>query len=132
MRTLILASILLAACSATELHAPASGGLIEGTVVTSQGEPVAGAMVMAVAHRAPFAPVLARDSATTGDDGRFRIALTSSELLDADALVALSARPPAMAPLIGVDTSAVAVRFTPASPPTDTARVNFRLSYKPD
>jgi hypothetical protein len=89
-------------------------------------------MVTAVAHRAPFAPVLAEDSAKSGDDGYFRIALKSSELLDADAVVALAVRPPASASLIGVDTSAVAVHFTPASPPPDTTRLTFRLAYKPD
>jgi hypothetical protein len=89
-------------------------------------------MVTAEAHQAPFMPVLAQDSATTGDDGRFRIALKSSELLDADAVVSLTVRPAASAPLVGVDTSAVAVRFTPASPPTDTTRLTFHLSYKPD
>ena len=87
---------------------------------------------MVEAHRAPFAPVLAQDSAVTDADGRFRIALTSSELLDADAVVAVEVHPPASAPLVGVDTSAVAVRFTPASPPTDTTRLTFRLPYKPD
>lgn len=132
MRTIFILSFLLTACSSTELHAPTSGGLVEGIVLTSQGEPVAGAMVTAKAHRAPFAPVLAQDSARTGDDGRFRITLKSSELLDADAVATLSVRPPASAPLIGVDTSAVAVRFTPASPPTDTTRLTFHLSYKPD
>lgn len=132
MRTIFILSLLLAACSTTELHAPASAGLIEGSVLSSQGEPVAAAMVVAVAHRAPFAPVLAQDSVRTGDDGRFRITLTSSELLDADAVVELSVRPPASSPLVGMDTSAVAVRFTPASPPTDTTRLTFHLSYKPD
>jgi hypothetical protein len=132
VRTIFILSLLLTACSSTELHAPASGGLIEGLVLTSQGEPVAKAMVTAEAHQAPFMPVLAQDSATTGDDGRFRIALKSSELLDADAVVSLTVRPAASAPLVGVDTSAVAVRFTPASPPTDTTRLTFHLSYKPD
>lgn len=132
MRTIFILSFLLTACSATELRAPASAGLIEGTVVTSQGEPVAEAMITAVAHRAPFAPVLARDSVKTDTDGRFQLMLKSSELLDADALVALTVQPPASAALTGVDTPAVAVRFTPASPPTDTSRVSFRLSYKPD
>jgi hypothetical protein len=132
VRTIFILSLLLTACSTTELHAPASGGLIEGSVVTSQGEPVAGAVVTAVAHRAPFAPILAQDSAKTSDSGRFRIALSTSELLDADAVVALEVRPPASAPLVGADTAAVAVRFTPSSPPTDTTRLSFRLSYKPD
>ncbi|HET7604281.1 MAG TPA: hypothetical protein VFK36_14745 [Gemmatimonadales bacterium] len=132
MRTIFILSLLLTACSTTELHAPASGGLIEGSVLTSQGEPVAKAMVTAVAYRAPFAPVLAQDSMETGDDGRFRITLSSSELLDADAVVTLTVRPPASAPLVGMDTSAVAVHFTPASPPTDTTRLSFHLRYKPD
>ena len=56
MRTIFILSLLLTACSSTELHAPASGGLIEGLVLTSQGEPVAKAMVTFGAVAPPVMP----------------------------------------------------------------------------
>ncbi len=131
MRSMLLA-LLVAGCSSVGLHESVSGGLLEGTVRSSQGEPVVGAMITAVARQSPFGPSVAEDSAWTDAAGQFRIPLASSEVVDADALVTIKVRPPANSPLVGADTSAVAVRFSPASPSTDTTRVSFRLSYLPD
>ncbi len=124
--------LLLAGCSATGLHRPASAGFVEGLVTTVQGEPVAGAVVTAVARPTPFASVFAQDSARSDAAGHYRILLRTAQLMESDAVVALSVRAPAGAPLGSADTSIVAVHFSPASPPPDTTRIGFHLPYLPD
>jgi hypothetical protein len=109
-----------------------SAGLIEGQVLTVQGEPVAGARVTASARRALFTPVVAEDSVTSGTDGRYQLLLHSSDVLDANAVAEVRAEPPAGTPLVGRDSSAVAVWITPTMPPPETTRVDLHLSYKPD
>lgn len=119
-------------CSSTDVGEPVSAGLIEGQVLTVQGEPVAGARVTASARRALFTPVVAQDSVTSGIDGRYQLLLQSSDVLDANAVAEVRAEPPAGAPLAGRDSSAVAVWITPTLPPPETTRVDLHLSYKPD
>jgi len=128
----LLALVLVAGCSATELHRPASSGFVEGHVATTQGGAVSGATVVASARRTPFAPLLAQDSTRTDAAGHYQILLETPELMEGDAVVQLSVRPPASEALVPTDTSIVAIHFSPTSPPTDTTRIGFRLAYKPD
>lgn len=130
--TPLFALLLVAGCSATELHRPASSGFVEGHVATTQDGAVSGATVVASARRTPFAPLLAQDSTHTDASGHYQIMLETSELMEGDAVVQLSVRPPASEALVPTDTSIVAVHFSPTSPPTDTTRIGFRLAYKPD
>lgn len=132
MRRVLPILLLLAACSSTDIRLSIGTGFIEGQVTTAQGSPVPDALVVAAATRSPFGDVIAHDSTRTDAAGHYAITLTTSDIVDGDALLTLSVTPPLGLALEPASRSALAVAFSPTSEPTDTTRIAFALSYLPD
>src|SRR5919107_2975455 len=106
-------------------------GVVVGTVRSSTGVPVAGAVVKGTAAYPLVSSVLSvPDSTQTGAAGEFALHFQEINLQDADAPVTLQVKAPVTSGLLDADTSGVIVRIARADRHTTRVEVTL-LEYQP-